>query len=180
MKSLDSSIYKQHAIIESRATRRLYGDSWVSRVQPRINSYEILLQHDWLLIFSRQNRFAETHSHLQLLYHITNRPLAAGNKISITFINNFSYYGRCVNYIGRGCNDFWPNSHGRRVIWPIRQLAYVSFGQSVWHSIFKPWPYIYSFHQTIYLHELACLLLIYLFVDTLVYSSVHSVTKKKC
>ena len=45
---------------------RLYGDSRVSRAQPRINSYEILLQHDWLLFFSRQNRFAKTHSHLQL------------------------------------------------------------------------------------------------------------------
>ena len=58
---------------------RLYGDSRVSRAQPRINSYEILLQYDWLLIFSRQNRFAETHSHLQLSYNITDRLLAAGN-----------------------------------------------------------------------------------------------------
>ena len=30
--------------------------------------------------FSRHNRFAETHSHLQLSYHITDRLLAAGNK----------------------------------------------------------------------------------------------------
>ena len=55
------------------------GDSQVSQTQPRINAYEILLQHDWLLVFSRQNRFAETHSHLQLSYHITDRLLAAGN-----------------------------------------------------------------------------------------------------
>ena len=30
---------------------RLYGDSRVSRAQPRINAYEILLQHDWLGVF---------------------------------------------------------------------------------------------------------------------------------
>ena len=30
--------------------------------------------------FSRNNRFAETHSHLQLSYHITDRLLAAGNE----------------------------------------------------------------------------------------------------
>ena len=30
---------------------RLYGDSQVSRAQPRINANEILLQHDWLLVF---------------------------------------------------------------------------------------------------------------------------------
>ena len=52
---------------------RLHGDSRVSRAQPRINAYEILLQHDWLLFFSRHNRFAETHSRLQLSYHITGR-----------------------------------------------------------------------------------------------------------
>ena len=47
-----------------------------------INAYEILLQNGWLLFFSRHtcNRFAETHSHLQLSYHITDRLLAAGNK----------------------------------------------------------------------------------------------------
>ena len=49
---------------------RLYGDSRVSRAQPRINAYEILLQHDWLLF---------SHSHSQLSYHITDRLLAAGN-----------------------------------------------------------------------------------------------------
>ena len=59
---------------------RLDGDSRVSRAQPRINAYEILLQHNWLLFFSRHNRFAETHSQLQLSYHITDRLLAAGNK----------------------------------------------------------------------------------------------------
>ena len=57
--------------------------------------------------------------------------ITPANKIKITFINNFSDYGRGVNYFGRGVDDFWPNSHGRRVIWPIRQLADVSFGRSV-------------------------------------------------
>ena len=64
---------------------RLYGDSRVSRAQPCINAYEILLQHVWLLFFSRHNRFAETHSHLQLSYHITDRLLAAGNKYKLNF-----------------------------------------------------------------------------------------------
>ena len=58
---------------------RLYGDNRVSRAQSRINAYEILLQLDWLLFFSIHNRFAETHSHLQLSYHITDCLLAAGN-----------------------------------------------------------------------------------------------------
>ena len=35
--------------------------------------------------FSRHNRFAETHSHLQLSYHITDRLLAAGNKKQLQF-----------------------------------------------------------------------------------------------
>ena len=61
---------------------RLYGDSRVSPAQPRINAYEILLQYYWLLIFSRHNRFAEKHSHLQLSYHITDRLLAAVNEFS--------------------------------------------------------------------------------------------------
>ena len=58
---------------------RPYGDSRVSQTQSRINAYEILLQHDSLLVFSRHNRFAETHSHLQLSYHITDRLLVDGN-----------------------------------------------------------------------------------------------------
>ena len=69
---------------------RLYGDSRVSQTQPRINDYELLLQHDWLLVFSRQNRFAETHSHLQLSYHITDRLLAAGNNKHIMYYQNIS------------------------------------------------------------------------------------------
>ena len=34
------------------------------------------------------------------------------HKILITFTNDFSDYGRGVNYIGRVVNEFWPNSHG--------------------------------------------------------------------
>ena len=71
-------LYKHHAIIESRAAP-FDGDSRVSQVQPRINAHEILLQHDWLLFFSRHNRLAETLSYLQLSYQITDRLLAAGN-----------------------------------------------------------------------------------------------------
>ena len=70
----------------------LYGDSPVSQAQPRINAYEILLQHDLLLIFSRQNRFAETHSHLQLSYHITDLILAAGNKPILCSMISMHYF----------------------------------------------------------------------------------------
>ena len=84
MKHLDSFILASHdkgvSCNQTLGCLRLYGDSRVSRAQPRINAYEIMLQHDWLLFFfSRHNRFTETHSHLQLSYHITDRLLAAGN-----------------------------------------------------------------------------------------------------
>ena len=81
MKSLDSSRDNGVSCNQTLGYLRLYGDSRVSRAQSRINAYEILLQHDWLLDFSRHNRFAETHSHLQLSYHITDRLLAAGNEL---------------------------------------------------------------------------------------------------
>ena len=72
MKSLDSFILASHvyrvACNQTLGCLRFYGDSRVSRAQPRINAYEIL-QHDWLLFFSRHNRLAETHSYLQLSYH---------------------------------------------------------------------------------------------------------------
>ena len=83
MKSLDSYILASRddgvSCNQTLGCLRLYGASRVSRAQPRINAYEILLQHYRLLFFSRHNRFAETHSHLQLSYHITDRLLAAGN-----------------------------------------------------------------------------------------------------
>ena len=72
-------LYKHHAIIESRATRH----SAVSAFTEIVEFLKLLLQHDWLLIFSRHNRFAETHSVLQLSYHITDRLLAAGNNLII-------------------------------------------------------------------------------------------------
>ena len=73
-------LYKQSSSCnQALGCLRLYGNSRVSPAQPRINAYEILLQHDWLLIFSRQNRLAEMHCRLQLSYHITDRLLAAGN-----------------------------------------------------------------------------------------------------
>ena len=103
-------LYKHHAIInwvscnQTLGCLRLYGDSRVSQTQPRINACEILLQHDWLLFFSRHNRFAETHSHLQLSYHITDRLLAAGNKYICTRIfrgikclMNFQYTTLCTS-----------------------------------------------------------------------------------
>ena len=83
MNSLDSYILASRdngvSCNQTLGCLRLYGESRVSRAQPRINAYEILLQHDWLLFFYRHNRFAETHSHLQLWY-LTDRLLAAGNE----------------------------------------------------------------------------------------------------
>ena len=53
MKSLDS-----YYIIESRATRHSAVSAFTETVEFLERSYEVLLQHDWLLIFSRHNRFA--------------------------------------------------------------------------------------------------------------------------
>ena len=71
--------------MESLATRHSAVSAFTETVEflersNAYNAYEILLQHDWLLLFSRHNRFAETHSYLQLSYQITDRLLAAGNK----------------------------------------------------------------------------------------------------
>ena len=44
-------IYEWVSCNQTLGCLRLYGDSRVSRAQPRINAYEILLQHDWLLLF---------------------------------------------------------------------------------------------------------------------------------
>ena len=85
---------------------RLYGDSRVSRAQPRINTYEILLQHDWLLFFSRHNRFAETHTYLKLSYHITDRLLAAGNNHSSLPIFD------CHNFVRYNMNLFCIKQKG--------------------------------------------------------------------
>ena len=65
--------------IESRATRHSAVSAFT---EPRINAFDIMLQHDWLLFFlDIVNRFAETHSHLQLSYHITDRLLVASNNL---------------------------------------------------------------------------------------------------
>ena len=77
MKSLDSFIlasrYNWVSCNQTLSYLGLHGNSRVSRVQPPINAYEILLQYDWLLFFSRHNRFAETYSYLQLSYQLTDR-----------------------------------------------------------------------------------------------------------
>ena len=54
---------------------RLYGESRVSQAQPRISAYEILLQYDWLLFFSRHSRIG-SQKHTATY---TDRLLAAGN-----------------------------------------------------------------------------------------------------
>ena len=81
LKSLDSFILASRdnwvSCKQKLGCLRLYGYSRVSRAQPRINA------------FSRHNRFAETHSHLQLSYHITDRLLAAGNKENTRCIHSW-------------------------------------------------------------------------------------------
>ena len=86
---------------------RLYGDNRVSRALPRINAYEVLLQHNWLLIFSWHDRFAETHSYLQLSYQITDRLLAAGNNTNMIF-----YDWHWSSSVPRP-NSLWPESYRR-------------------------------------------------------------------
>ena len=46
----ESEKYLNYSCNQTLGCLRLYGDSRVSRAQPRINVYEILLQHDWLLL----------------------------------------------------------------------------------------------------------------------------------
>ena len=58
---------------------RLYGDSQVSRAQPRIKLMRYCCSMIGCYFFSKNNRLAETHSYFQLSYQITDRLLAAGN-----------------------------------------------------------------------------------------------------
>ena len=106
MKSLDSFILASRdnwvSCNQKLGCLCLYGDSRVSRAQPHINAHEILLQHDWLLFCSRHNRFAETHSYLQLSYQKTDRLLAAGNK-KICFVALMTIALAINNR-----NPFWP------------------------------------------------------------------------
>ena len=78
MKSLDSFILESRdnwvSCNHTLGCLRLYGDSRVSRAQPRINAYKILLQHDWLLFF-----LDIIGSQKQIATYNTDRLLAAGN-----------------------------------------------------------------------------------------------------
>ena len=81
MKSLDSFIL---------AARLVQPDTRLSPPLRRQSSFSSAASHqclwdiaaEWLAVnfFSRHNRFAETHSYLQLSYQITDRLLAAGNQ----------------------------------------------------------------------------------------------------
>ena len=75
-------------MIESRATRHSAVSAFTETVEFLERSLASMLMRYccsiigclfFLFIFSRHNRLAETHSHLQLSYHITDRLLAAGN-----------------------------------------------------------------------------------------------------
>ena len=90
MKSLDSFILASRDDNQTLGCLRLYGDSRISRAQPRINAYKILLQHYWLLFFFRHNRFAETHTYLQ------HRPPSGGRKWSTFHIR--LYHQKTIQY----------------------------------------------------------------------------------
>ena len=94
------SITRQWSLVQLGCLH-LYGDSWVSRAQPRINDYEILLQHDWLLFFSRHNRFAETHSHFELSYHIR-RPVISHVYMTSAWI---SFRGVIISHVTLSCSQ---------------------------------------------------------------------------
>ena len=115
-------VYLNH----SKWTLSLDSFIWLSLVQPDTrlspplrrqssfssDAYEILLQHDWLFIFSRHNRFAETHSHLQLSYHITDRLLAAVNEyiVKTRGFQNWVPFNSCLFCICKICIPFQTNS----------------------------------------------------------------------
>ena len=63
--------------MESRATRHSAVSAFTETVEFLESSLASLMIGCYF--FSRHNRFAETHSHLQLSYHITDRLLAARN-----------------------------------------------------------------------------------------------------
>ena len=92
---------------------RLYGDSWVSGVQPRINAYEILLQHDWLLFFSRHNRFAETHSYLQLSSRATRHSAVSAFTETVEFLEytDRSEVVCCQYWLSIFCDENWMCCH---------------------------------------------------------------------
>ena len=77
-------LYKHHAIMESCATIHSAVSAFTET-----SSFSSRASHQclwdiavaWLAVFSRHNEFAETHSHLQLSYHITDRLLGAGNNV---------------------------------------------------------------------------------------------------
>ena len=81
-KSLDSFILASRTM-ESRAARHSAVSVLTQTVEFLERSLASMLQHDWLLFFSRHNRFAEMHNHLQLSY-FSDRLLAAGNYCSTT------------------------------------------------------------------------------------------------
>ena len=77
-------------IIGSRATRHsavspLRRQSSISSAASHLCLWDIAAACLAVNFFCRQNRFAETHRHLQLSYHITDRLLTAGNNIKRSF-----------------------------------------------------------------------------------------------
>ena len=89
-------------VIESRATRHSAVSAFTETVEFLERSLALMLMRYCCSIigcyfFSRQNRFAETHRHLQLSYHISDRLLAAGNEIFLQHDWLFYFWSR-FNY----------------------------------------------------------------------------------
>ena len=77
-------------IIESLGCLRLYGDSRVSRAQPRINAYEISLRHDWLL-FVFWGFFASCFE-INVFFYFTNLD-------KLFFVNNKAFPLKVITYL---------------------------------------------------------------------------------
>ena len=78
-------LYKHHAIIESR-------QSSFSNAASHQCLWDIAAAWLAVIFCSKNNRFTETHSYLQLSYQITDSLLGAGNKIrSFTFSDEFRF-----------------------------------------------------------------------------------------
>ena len=140
MKSRDSFILTSRdnwvSCIQTLGCLRLYGDSRVSRAQPRINTYEIFLHYDWLLFFSRHIRLAETHSYLQLPYQITDRLLAAGNTILICFMKQQKILiWNMSTYFSSSCKVIFVTGFTLSRISPCSQSqSYVLFYYQIYSS----------------------------------------------
>ena len=114
MKSLDSFIVaSRDNLMESHATRHSAVSAFMETVEFLQRSLVSMhMRYCCSMIgcyffFSRHNRFAETRSHLALLYHITDRLLAAGNESEVR-LNHERTSSIFCSIAGVTCSMFIP------------------------------------------------------------------------